>query len=57
VLSGAAFLISKKEEVLFDIIYSNVPDKVRRVFTVIIGVFLIGCAASLVLPCIAMCRS
>jgi C4-dicarboxylate transporter DctQ subunit len=42
VLWGTSFLISEKEEVRFDIIYSNVSDKIRRVFTVITGVFLIG---------------
>ena len=41
VLWGASFLLSEKEEVRFDIIYGNVPEGVRRVFTVITGIALI----------------
>lgn len=45
VLWGAAFVISEKEEVRFDIIYSAVSENSRRVFTVITGsalIFLYG---------------
>jgi TRAP-type C4-dicarboxylate transport system permease small subunit len=45
VLWGAAFILSEAEEIRFDIIYSNVPERVRRVFNAITGtavVFLYG---------------
>jgi C4-dicarboxylate transporter DctQ subunit len=45
VLWGAAFILRESEEIRFDIIYSNVSEKVRRVFNVITGiaaVFLYG---------------
>src|SRR5205807_5281715 len=41
VLWGAAFILSEKEEIRFDIIYSNLSERVRRIFTVITGVVLI----------------
>ena len=41
VLWGAAFILSEKEEIRFDIIYSNLSEGMRRVFTVITGVVLI----------------
>jgi C4-dicarboxylate transporter DctQ subunit len=41
VLWGAAFILSEKEEIRFDIIYSNLSEDMRRVFTVITGVVLI----------------
>src|SRR5262245_52232508 len=41
VLWGAAFIVSERDEVRFDIVYSNVSDGVRRLFTVITGVALI----------------
>jgi TRAP-type C4-dicarboxylate transport system permease small subunit len=41
VLWGAAFILSERDEVRFDILYSNVPEAVRRVFTVITGLALI----------------
>src|ERR1044071_320502 len=41
VLWGAAFILSEKEEIRFDIIYSNISENVRRVFTVITGVILV----------------
>ncbi len=41
VLWGAAFVLGETEEIRFDIIYSNIPESVRRVFTVITGVALI----------------
>src|SRR5215468_6569684 len=42
VLWGAAFILGESEEIRFDIIYSNVPDGVRRVFAVISGVALVA---------------
>lgn len=41
VLWGAAFVLSESEEVRFDIFYSNVSVKVRRIFTVITGATVI----------------
>lgn len=41
VLWGAAFIIDESEEIRFDIIYSHVTEKTRRVFTVITGITLI----------------
>jgi TRAP-type C4-dicarboxylate transport system permease small subunit len=41
VLWGAAFVLSEKEEVRFDILYSNVSERSRRAFTIITGVALI----------------
>lgn len=41
VLWGAAFVLGEAEEIRFDIIYSNVGETVRRVFTVVTGVVLI----------------
>ncbi len=41
VLWGAAFILSERDEVRFDILYSNVPEGVRRIFTVITGLALI----------------
>jgi TRAP-type C4-dicarboxylate transport system permease small subunit len=41
VLWGAAFIIGESEEIRFDIIYSNISERVRRVFTVITGVVLL----------------
>ena len=41
VLWGAAFVISEREEVRFDIIYSAVSENTRRIFTIITGVALI----------------
>jgi TRAP-type C4-dicarboxylate transport system permease small subunit len=38
VLWGAAFVLSEAEEIRFDIIYSNVSESARRVFTVLTGV-------------------
>ena len=40
VLWGAAFVLSERDEVRFDILYSNAPEGVRRVFTVITGLAL-----------------
>src|SRR5437762_4871394 len=41
VLWGAAFIVTERDEVRFDIIYSNVSDGIRRLFTVVTGVALI----------------
>jgi C4-dicarboxylate transporter DctQ subunit len=41
VLWGAAFVLSEKEEIRFDIIYSNLSERMRRIFTVITGVALV----------------
>src|SRR5205807_3005524 len=41
VLWGAAFILSEREEIRFDIIYSNLSEQTRRIFTVITGVVLI----------------
>jgi len=42
VLWGAAFVVAEKEEVRFDIIYSNISERTRRAFTVITGITLIA---------------
>lgn len=45
VLWGAAFVLSEAEEIRFDIIYSNISEGMRRVFTIltsIAAVFLYG---------------
>jgi len=42
VLWGAAFIVSEAEEIRFDILYSNLPQGVRRVCTVITGVALVA---------------
>jgi TRAP-type C4-dicarboxylate transport system permease small subunit len=42
ILWGAAFVVSERDEVRFDILYGHVPEGTRRVFTVITGVALIG---------------
>jgi len=41
VLWGAAFVLSEKDEVRFDIVYSAVSEKTRRAFTAITGVALV----------------
>jgi TRAP-type C4-dicarboxylate transport system permease small subunit len=41
VLWGAAFVIGETEEIRFDILYSNISERLRRIFTVITGVVLI----------------
>jgi TRAP-type C4-dicarboxylate transport system permease small subunit len=42
ILWGAAFIVTERDEVRFDILYGNVSDGVRRVFTVITGLALIA---------------
>ena len=41
VLWGAAFILRESEEIRFDIIYSNVSERTRRVFTVMTGIALV----------------
>ena len=41
VLWGAAFILGEAEEIRFDIIYSNISEGTRRIFTVITGVALV----------------
>ncbi len=41
VLWGAAFILSEKEEIRFDIIYSTLSERTRRICTVITGAALI----------------
>lgn len=41
VLWTAAFILADHEEIRFDIIYGEVPESARRVFTVITGISLI----------------
>jgi TRAP-type C4-dicarboxylate transport system permease small subunit len=41
VLWGAAFILSEKEEIRFDIVYSTLSERARRICTVITGVVLI----------------
>lgn len=41
VLWGAAFVIGESEEIRFDIVYSNISEGWRRIFTVITGLVLI----------------
>ena len=41
-LWGAAFVLREKDEVRFDIIYSAVSEKTRRIFTIITGIAAIA---------------
>ena len=41
VLWGAAFILGESEEIRFDIIYSNISEGVRRIFTIITGMVLV----------------
>jgi TRAP-type C4-dicarboxylate transport system permease small subunit len=41
VLWGAAFIVGESEEIRFDIIYSNISESIRRVFTIISGITLL----------------
>ena len=41
VLWGAAFILSEAEEIRFDIIYSNVTERLRRAFNVVTGVAVV----------------
>lgn len=42
VLWGAAFILSEAEEIRFDIIYSQISDTTKRVFTVLTGLAAAG---------------
>jgi C4-dicarboxylate transporter DctQ subunit len=42
VLWGASFVLSEAEEIRFDIVYSIVSERVRRVFTVITSIALVA---------------
>jgi TRAP-type C4-dicarboxylate transport system permease small subunit len=42
ILWGAAFVVAERDEVRFDIVYGSVSEGVRRVFTVVTGIALIG---------------
>ena len=41
VLWGAAFILSDKDEIRFDIVYGLVPERARRVFTILSSIALI----------------
>jgi len=41
VLWGAAFILSDKDEIRFDIVYALVPERTRRTFTVIASLALV----------------
>jgi TRAP-type C4-dicarboxylate transport system permease small subunit len=49
VLWGAAFVLGESEEIRFDIFYSNLSERLRRIFTVITGLILI-CMYGVSLP-------
>lgn len=42
VLWGAAFVVSEKDEIRFDLIYTSVSDRTRRGFTVVTAVVFVG---------------
>jgi len=42
VLWGAAFILCESEEIRFDIIYSVVSERTRRIFTVLTGIALVA---------------
>jgi TRAP-type C4-dicarboxylate transport system permease small subunit len=42
VLWGAAFMLRESDEIRFDIIYSQVSQRTRRIFTVLTGIALVG---------------
>src|SRR6266699_5205004 len=41
VLWGAAFILSEAEEIRFDIIYSHISERLRRIFNVTTGVAVV----------------
>ena len=45
-LWGAAFVLREKDEVRFDLIYSNVRPQTRRVFTIVTGVATVALFAT-----------
>src|SRR3954447_23243854 len=42
VLWGAAFILSESEEIRFDIVYSAVSERSRRIFTILTGIVLVA---------------
>jgi TRAP-type C4-dicarboxylate transport system permease small subunit len=46
VLWGAAFILGESDEIRFDILYSNISERTRRIFTVITGSALVVLYAS-----------
>jgi C4-dicarboxylate transporter, DctQ subunit len=42
VLWGAAFVLRESEEIRFDILYSLVPKRTRRIFTILTGVAVVA---------------
>ena len=46
VLWGAAFVVSEAEEIRFDIIYSNLSRRIRRVLTIVTGIALVALYAA-----------
>lgn len=42
VLWGASFTLSESEEIRFDILYSQISERTRRIFTVITGIALVA---------------
>ena len=42
VLWGAAFVLSEAEEIRFDILYSNISERGRRICTIITGIVLVA---------------
>ena len=42
VLWGAAFVVTEPEEIRFDLIYSAVGDRTRRIMAIVTGVVLVG---------------
>jgi len=42
VLWGAAFILRESDEIRFDIVYSQVSERTRRIFTVLSGVALVA---------------
>lgn len=42
VLWGAAFVVSERDEIRFDLVYSSISDRLRRGFIVITSLVLVG---------------
>ena len=42
VLWGAAFVVRERDDIRFDILYSSVPDRLRRGFAIVTGLALAG---------------
>lgn len=42
VLWGAAFVVSERDEIRFDLIYTSVSERIRRGFTVVTAIVLVG---------------